>query len=137
MEPIVLSKEQEEKIKNYKEYVEKNRVKVSPNNLITGMFFIMTKIINDNQSENFKEYGRFVVKKEKQNEYEMKNYFYQSYVNSLARIVKLQKTNRPISVSILSYLLHPKIISFTDMVNIFDCKIYDMVIDDNMRYYKF
>ena len=137
MEPIVLSKEQEEKIKNYKEYVEKNRVKVSPNNLITGMFFIMSKIINDNQSENFKEYSRFVVKKEKQNEYEMKNYFYQSYVNSLACIVKLQKTNRPISVSILSYLLHPKIISFADMVNIFDCKIYDIVIDDNMRYYKF
>ena len=136
MELIVLSDESKEKIKNYLEYVKKNRIISSTPNLVANMFMMMTNIINDNQSENFKEYARYIVKKEKQNEYEMKNYFYQSYINSLSIIVKLQKINKYISISILSYLLYPKIISFDDMLCIFDCKIYDTVISENMRYYK-
>ena len=84
----------------------------------------MNIILNNNQVENFKEFVKYTKRINIQNEYEMKNYFYQHYIIALVSSVREKTLNICMCNKILLYLLVPEYISIKSMTHIFECYVF-------------
>jgi hypothetical protein len=134
MEVIVLSEDSKNKIKEYKKFTLSFPILTTDIGL--NIMTRMDIIIKNGQVNNFKEYVQYTLKLQKQNEYEMKNYFYQEYEKSLVSTVRNKKLNLYVSYDILSYLLIPEYISLESMRHIFQSYVFRNKKDLDINYYK-
>ena len=135
MKPIELSEETKTKIEEYKRFTRLYDITTnyySPENMAERMYMIRRY----GQVDNFREFVKYTIKLDKQNEYEMKNYFYQSYEMALVSAVGNKKLNLYVSRDILSYLVVPKLISLQSMMHIFECYVFRSKKDEDVYYYK-
>ena len=133
MEVIVLSEDSKNKIKEYKKFT--LSFPILTTDLGLNIMTRMDIIIKNGQVNNFKEYVRYTLKLQKQNEYEMKNYFYQEYEKSLVSAVRNKKLNLYVSYDILSYLLIPEYISLESMRHIFQSYVFRNKKDFQPNYF--
>ena len=135
MKPIELSEETKTKIEEYKRFTRLYDITTnyySPENMAERMYMIRRY----GQVDNFREFVKYTIKLDKQNEYEMKHYFYQSYQMALVSAVRNKKLNLYVSRDILSYLVVPKLISLQSMMHIFECYVFMSKKDEDVYYYK-